>query len=375
MQAVRSTISSILVRGATPVAAAIITVMWLCLIIFVPHVVPLRTEAAGGGMGYMSLDMDPHTTPANTATSLGSIENCARINENDQLDADEDSAADTIDVDATATGIPASAPMQGFSFQLGYDEANLTIQSAVASTGTGSGSYLLNSLPGSNLFPVDEPTPDTDGNGIWTASQLDVGPDGTEETGSGVLERLTISSDTGASAGLYAVAFSRTDSVHLTSDQKGHVPNSFADGKIAIDTACPAPATVTPTASPGSPTPTSATTSTTSPTNTPVNTLTPTPSPSTSGTPTPTATTTPAATATPPGHGLLGDVDCDSDVDSVDALLVLRDAAGLPHQGGCAAAGDVDCDGDEDTVDALFILRHVAALPTSLPQGCGPIGV
>ena len=36
--------------------------------------------------------------------------------------------------------------------------------------------------------------------------------------------------------------------------------------------------------------------------------------------------------------------------------------------------GDVDCDGDVDAVDALAILRHVVALPVNLPADCPPIG-
>ncbi len=89
---------------------------------------------------------------------------------------------------------------------------------------------------------------------------------------------------------------------------------------------------------------------------------------------TPTPTPTPTPTATPAPDGLLGDTDCDQDVDSVDALWVLKDTAVLPHSAACIAEGDVDCDGDRDSVDALFILRHVAALPVNLPPGCGPIG-
>ncbi len=89
--------------------------------------------------------------------------------------------------------------------------------------------------------------------------------------------------------------------------------------------------------------------------------------------PSPSATPIPTPTATPPG-GTLGDTDCDQDVDSVDALMVLRDTAGLPHSAGCIAAGDVDCDEDKDSVDALFILRHVAALSNPIPPDCRPIG-
>lgn len=72
---------------------------------------------------------------------------------------------------------------------------------------------------------------------------------------------------------------------------------------------------------------------------------------------------------------LKGDTDCDKDVDSVDALWVLRDLAGLSVEAKCIEdAGNVDCDDDRDSVDALFILRHVAALAVTLPKGCTPIG-
>ncbi len=80
---------------------------------------------------------------------------------------------------------------------------------------------------------------------------------------------------------------------------------------------------------------------------------------------------------------LHGDVDCDGDVDSVDALKVLRHVAGLgvtqtepcPDIGADDPVfGDIDCDGDVDSVDSLRILRHVAGLATNLPPGCGPIG-
>jgi hypothetical protein len=36
--------------------------------------------------------------------------------------------------------------------------------------------------------------------------------------------------------------------------------------------------------------------------------------------------------------------------------------------------GDVDCDNDVDSVDALKVLRHVANLPVSQPSGCPAIG-
>lgn len=81
-----------------------------------------------------------------------------------------------------------------------------------------------------------------------------------------------------------------------------------------------------------------------------------------------------------------GDLDCDGDVDSVDALKGLQHNAGLPvalpdgcppvgSGGAGGVAGDIDCDDDADSVDSLSILRHVAGLAVSLPPGCKPIGI
>ena len=109
----------------------------------------------------------------------------------------------------------------------------------------------------------------------------------------------------------------------------------------------------------------------------------------------PTATPVPTASPTPtlaPGQSRWGDDDCDADVDSVDGLKNLQEVAGLPYSQtdpcfelgdvvGVATAsgiqiawGDVDCDGDVDSVDALGILRSVAALPVVQQQPCPVLG-
>jgi hypothetical protein len=70
-----------------------------------------------------------------------------------------------------------------------------------------------------------------------------------------------------------------------------------------------------------------------------------------------------------------GDVTCDSSVNSVDSLQILRDVAGLGTAAAClAGAGDVNCDDAVNSVDALRILRYVAGLPVIAPDGCAPIG-
>jgi hypothetical protein len=82
---------------------------------------------------------------------------------------------------------------------------------------------------------------------------------------------------------------------------------------------------------------------------------------------------------------LFGDLDCDGDVDAVDALAILRFVAGLPplvQQEPCddvgasgAAFGDLDCDGDVDAVDALAVLRFVADLsPLIQQEPCPDVG-
>lgn len=78
-----------------------------------------------------------------------------------------------------------------------------------------------------------------------------------------------------------------------------------------------------------------------------------------------------------------GNVDCDDDIDTVDALGELRHSAGLSvvQQPGCPPIGsgqpvfgDIDCDGAIGPIDALLILRFVAGLPVVVPPGCPLIG-
>lgn len=81
-------------------------------------------------------------------------------------------------------------------------------------------------------------------------------------------------------------------------------------------------------------------------------------------------------------------------ITAVDALKTLRFVAGFPQgataspsgddEGTCPPlgsetvagqiVGDVDCDGDVDAVDALFLLRFIAAFPLpAVPVGCPPV--
>ena len=68
-----------------------------------------------------------------------------------------------------------------------------------------------------------------------------------------------------------------------------------------------------------------------------------------------------------------GDVDCDLDLDSVDALFVLRFVARL-GESACIGNGYAHCDPTISSLDALTILRKVARLPLFQPPGCPPPG-
>ena len=121
------------------------------------------------------------------------------------------------------------------------------------------------------------------------------------------------------------------------------------------------------------PTPTPSATTDPAPTTVPaVPTVTPIPTSSPGSNPSPSAAPTPGPA--PPNTAFShGNVDCDSDVDSADALKVLRSLAFTPSVGsakcptiasevGDYVVGDVDCDGTVDPIDGLMILRFVVGL-------------
>jgi hypothetical protein len=230
-------------------------------------------------MAVMAIDMDPGALPANTATSLGTREFCARIDENDTLDADED-AVDAVQFDVTAEGIPPETAMMAFSYRLVYDEANFTVQSHDAG-------FLLASASGSSLFDSSGTLPDTDGSGTWISSGVDLTTNATESA-SGVLDRVVIDTDAGAAPGLYRLHLDGAG--HVDSGNTPHAPETMSDGFIAVNADCPGE----------EPTP-----------------LPPTPTPSEPPTPIPTEppTPTPRPTQIPPGEGAVTGLFLDSEPD------------------------------------------------------------
>jgi len=67
------------------------------------------------------------------------------------------------------------------------------------------------------------------------------------------------------------------------------------------------------------------------------------------------------------GPSLTGDANCDGHVNSIDAMLVLKSAAGLPTALSCPDNADIDFHPGLSSQDALFILQYHAALLVALP--------
>ena len=132
----------------------------------------------------VSLDLDDDATPANQPNSIGTIEWCKRVNPNGVQDADEDGVDQlTVDVVAGPGGIPASQPIGGFEFSLGYNTSVVHVADADVA-------QMIASPPGNagSITNLSDATPDSDG--VWHAAAADTSLNG--ETGTGVLVRVTL---------------------------------------------------------------------------------------------------------------------------------------------------------------------------------------
>lgn len=255
---------------------------------------------------------------------FGAVETCARINENNIVDADEESA-DTAIINVVADNIPSDHPMFAFAFTLNYDATKIRVASKGMTTG-----HMINAFPGSSGFDAGESTPDIDG--AFSASVADTTADvPSSEYGDGSLGRLALQSLAGAT-GAAVIPLTLTGAVHQDYPAAiARIPDALLGATLSLNLAC------------GS---------------------------------------------TPPPPPPTGDVDCDGTVNATDALKVFRNVAGLSvtqnepppcndiGTGGPPVQGDVDCSGNVDAVDALNLLRFVVGLPVTQnePPPCPDIG-
>ena len=90
-------------------------------------------------------------------------------------------------------------------------------------------------------------------------------------------------------------------------------------------------------------------------------------------TPTPSNTFTPTRTPLPPTHtptplySPLGDANCDNEVTSADAAIILQLVSGLLDRTPCPLRADVNRDGAIASIDAALVLQYSAGLLSGLP--------
>ena len=183
-------------------------------------------------MAAMYIDLD---VSGNTATSVGPLDVCLEVKK-----------GDTTTLDVTAEAIPASYPMIAFGFDLNFPPDVVNIESADAD-------FLLGSEPGSNVFDASDPLPESDGQ--WTSAATDIGKS-TPESGSGVLQRITLSIDPSAPSGLHSLFLS--SAAHIDPGNEAHPPVVVLSVLLAVETVCesgsPSPtATISPGPVPGTP--------------------------------------------------------------------------------------------------------------------------
>lgn len=267
-------------------------------------------SAGAGGMTAMSIDA---VIAGNDATTLGTRDECVEV-----------SAGDDVEIDVTALEIPETSAMIAFNYEITYNADFLSVVAADHA--------LLLSAAAASGGPIvaGDVIPDTDGLYLGSAADTSTDLEGSAESGSGVLSRLTIAVDASTPPGGYPLILDPEASAHIDTLSEAFPAQSLNDAQLAVDVTCdslPPPSTPFPFAK--------------------------------------------------------GDNDCDNDVDSVDALVDLQFVAGFNpnQQPGCPAIGsdfnsvfgDIDCNDLVNAVDALKLLQNNVGFDPNLPDGCGAI--
>ena len=123
----------------------------------------------------VGIDVDPDAAPANSATSLGTIEGCTSVT---------NSAGSRFTIDVFLNEIPSGQDMAGFNYQLNFDDTRFKVADQ-------DHSLLLASAPGSMLTDLSEEAPDADS--PHAVAPVDLAASTAEQgPASGVLGRYTL---------------------------------------------------------------------------------------------------------------------------------------------------------------------------------------
>ncbi|MDP2675772.1 MAG: hypothetical protein Q8Q00_12860 [Dehalococcoidia bacterium] len=194
----------------------------------------------------VGFDVDPGAAPANSATSLGSIEGCARV---------KNSAGNQFNIDVYVDKIPSGQDLAGFNYRLNFDDKRFRVVKE-------NHELLLASAPGSNVLEFGGA-----GGGIpdvtspHDVAPVDLGaPPASLEVGpmTGILGRYTLEVLQGAPDGVAELSLS---SLGVFNSQGGeiHIDQAVA-GHVALGSACRSdlPLPTSPPATEATPTPATA---------------------------------------------------------------------------------------------------------------------
>jgi hypothetical protein len=194
----------------------------------------------------VGIDVDPGAAPANSATSLGSIEGCITV---------ENSAGKQLNVDVYVDKIPSGQDLAGFNYRLNFDDKRFRVVKE-------NHELLLASASGSNVLEFGGA-----GGGIpdvtspHDVAPVDLGaPPASLEVGpiAGILGRYTLEVLQGASDGVAELSLS---SLGVFNSQGGDIRiEKTLAGYVALGSACTSdlPPPASPTATEATPTPAAA---------------------------------------------------------------------------------------------------------------------
>ncbi len=146
------------------------------LILLPAALLPFASRVSADEPVVVAIDAD---TTGNSARVAGAVDDCVSTSVGERFD---------VDVALPAPGIPAAKGISGYQFQFYYDLRVVSVQNA-------NDDMLLTQAPGSNLIPFSDVTPNTTGEYLRVAADFGrsgIEPQGTSETGPGVIARLTL---------------------------------------------------------------------------------------------------------------------------------------------------------------------------------------
>lgn len=195
-------------------------------------------QAVGQAVVTIAVDVD---VTGNGPRTVGTIENCARIDSSGTNELE-------IDIVLPDPGIPTDVGIKGYQANLLYDPAvvNVTAEDP---------NLLLSQAQGSLLLPLSDFLPDTDGDYLAAVAdrgeQVQIQPEGSIETGPGVLSRITL---TGVSKGTTDLTLTN---VILVGIDNNPIPlRSVLSAAVSVDTACEPPPVSAPSPGTGTGSPT-----------------------------------------------------------------------------------------------------------------------